>query len=400
MLTKWGSALGLASAGRIVSLAGGGPLGVATIWGPVGIWADLSTIPAGDIRNGDEVPVNGLGTSHSSGIAQRHGSEWRLIEGKWDNVADMLAWNTTPGNVVHSGAFAQVKSSGGHNDDSVTYIYQSGNWVRFAGLTAGYAWALSSMQDFSAIGLQDGDFGIFTPSGGSPITLRYKAACPLATVGGGTVPIWLPPVVYAGNPEIKSYLIGTEDNIALGTKGWTVSTVPPGTVSTVGGYIRLDGPTGSATQGAITAATITGSAKFYMVGEFRGSAGGSNPFVGIFSTIANPVQYALARGSSSGVLRQFIFSGGAWTIADTLSQVSRGGLNFPAVTPYLVQALSSDNIAELVESRIDGELYSSLRRNFNGANDASSYAMQILASGGTSGTVSRLEIRNLYYMTY
>ena len=238
MLTKWGNALGLASAGRIVSLAGGGPLGNATIWGAVGNWADLSTIPAGDIRNGDEVPVNGLGTSHSSGIAQRHGSEWRLIEGKWNSVADMLAWNTTPGQVVHSGAFAQVKSSGGHDDDSVTYIYQSGNWVRFAGLTAGYAWAISSLRDFSAIGLQDGDFGLY----GNTV-YRYNSAVPIS--GGGTDPMWLPPAVYAGTLSIRGRLVGTE---AIGALPVTVGGItfavvsnptPSSTVTQSGDYIQF-----------------------------------------------------------------------------------------------------------------------------------------------------------------
>lgn len=238
MLTKWGSALGLASAGRIVSLSGGGPLGDATIWGAVGIWADLSTIPAGDIRNNDEVPVNGLGTSHSSGIAQRHGSEWRLIEGRWNSVADMLAWNTTPGNVVHTGAFALVKSGGGHDDDSVTYIYQSGNWVRFAGLTAGYGWALSSLRDFTAIGLQNGDFGLY----GNTV-YRYNSAVPIS--GGGTDPMWLPPSVYAGTLSIRGRLVGTE---AIGAMPVTVGGITfavvqnPSAGSTVtqsGDYIQL-----------------------------------------------------------------------------------------------------------------------------------------------------------------
>jgi len=399
MLTKWGSALGLASAGRIVSI-GGSPLGDATIWGAVGNWADLSTIPAGDIRNNDEVPVNDLGTSHSSGIAKRHGSEWRLIEGKWDSVADMLAWDTTPGQVVHAGAFALVKDTGSHNDDSVTYIYQSGNWVRFAGLTAGYAWTLSSLSDFTAIGLQEGDFGIFTPSGGSPITVRYKAACTIP--GGGTVPIWLPPVVYAGSPAIISYLIGNEaSDAAIIAKNWTIARVAPGTLGTVGGFIQLFGPANTLGSASLQAASITGANKFYLVGDFRGSATG-NAFVGIFGnvSVSVPAQYVLARGVSSGFIRQLSFTNPSYVIADTLSQIQGSGLNWPASTPYLVQALSGAVVSDLVESRFDGKLYSSYRRNFNGAVDASSYALQLFANGGAGGVTSTLEVKNVYLVTY
>lgn len=400
MLTKWGSALGLASAGRIVSI-GGGPLGDSTIWGAVGTWADLSTIPAGDIRNNDEVPVNGLGTSNSSGIAQRHSSEWRLIEGRWNSVADMLAWNTTPGQVVHTGAFALVKAGTNYNDHSVTYRYQAGNWVRFAGLTAGYAWTLSSLSDFTAIGLQDGDFGIFTPSGGSPITVRYKAACTIP--GGGTVPIWLPPVVYAGSPTIISYLIGNEaSDAAIIAKGWTITRLGSGTVGTVGGYIRLFGPSGGASAGSLTAPAITGADKFYLVGDFRGLASGSDPYIGILGnvSVSVPAQYALARGVSSGFIRQLSFTNPSYVIADTLSQIQGSGLNWPASIPYLVQALSGAVVSDLVESRFDGKLYSSYRRNFNGAVNASSYSFILYANGGGGATTSTLEIKNVYLVTY
>jgi hypothetical protein len=401
MLTKWGSALGLASAGRIVSLSGS-PLGVSTIWGEVGNWSLLSTIPAGDIRNNDEVPINTLGTSHSNGIAQRHNTEWRLIEGKWNTVADMVAWNTTPGQVVHAGAFARVKATGGNNSDAVTYIYQGGNWVRFAGLTTGYAWAISSLFDFSAIGLRDGDFGIFTPSGGSPITVRYKAACDIAPgAGDGTTPMWLPPVVYAGTPEIKSYLIGNEaTDGAITAKNWTIARVAPGTLGTVAGYMQLFGPSGGGSATLQTAA-ITGATKFYLVGDFRGSATG-NAFVGIFGnvSVSVPAQYALARGVSSGFIRQLSFTNPSYVIADTLSQIQGSGLNWPASVPYLVQALSGAVISDLIESRIDGKLYSSYRRNFNGAVDASSYALQLFANGGGGGVTSTLEVRNVYLVTY
>ena len=269
---------------------------------------------------------------------------------------------------------------------------------------------LSSLQDFSAAGLTEGDYGIHTPSGGAPILVRYKAAVTIASgAGGGSTPMWLPPAVYAGTPEIKSYLVGTEANdTAINNRGWTVSRLNDGTVGTAGGYIRLFGPiNASGSQGAITAPAITGANKFYLVGDFRGSASGSDPYVGIFGNAnnSNPAQYVLGRGASSGYIRQLTWIT-AWTFADTPAQIqfaSPGasiGLNWPASTPYLVQAFSGSTISDLIESRFDGKLYSSFRRNFDGATDVSSYAIQLLANGGGGSTTSQLEVKNVYFLTY
>lgn len=309
MLTKWGSALGLASAGRIVSLSGGGPLGNATIWGAVGNWAALSTIPAGDIRNNDEVPVNGLGTSHSSGIAQRHGSQWRLIEGKWDSVADMVAWNTTPGQVVHAGAFAQVKDTGGHDDDSVTYIYQGGNWVRFAGLTAGYAWAISSLRDFTAIGLQDGDFGVLTPSGGQPILLRYKAAC--NTAYGSPMPVWMTPIAYAGTPVMQAWTDGTETNLTLATQGWTLTNDAGCSVTATGGFQRLATPTtATAARMQCMVALVLAATRVESIFEARAATSNN-------ATLALP--FMLADGTNG------TYFGQAGTLGNGFKNVDFGG---------------------------------------------------------------------------
>jgi hypothetical protein len=371
------------------------------IWPQVNNWS-LLAIDRPHAINNDEVPVHTLGTDHSSGTAQKHGGGWWLIEGKWASVTDMNGWS---GGTIKSGAIGLVDASNAFDANATSYFYTGSNWVRMAEWLPG-TFAITSLQDFSGVGLKEGDYGILTPVDGAPIIVRYKAAVTIASgAGGGSTPMWLPPVVYAGAPEIKAYLIGTETPAELAPKGWTTSTISPGTITTTGGYVQLFGPTGSFSQAAITAPAITAVNKFYLVGDFRGTAGGSDPYLGIFSTIGNPVQYALARGASSGVLRQFILSGGTWVVSDTASQVARGGRNLPTTTasPVVIQALSSSEITELVESRIDGELYSSYRRNFNGAVTTptpSSYSMQILANGGGGGTTATLQLKNLYYLTY
>jgi hypothetical protein len=218
--------------------------------------------------------------------------------------------------------------------------------------------------------------------------------------------MWLPPQVYAGSPEIKSYIVGSEANdSAIINKGWTIARTDTGTVGTVGGYMQLRGPTTAAptgSSGTLTSPAFTGATKFYLVGEFRGAVAGSDPYAGIFgnATASIPVQYALGTGNNSFTIRQKTMPTSAWTTADTPSQIMNGGLTWPATVPYLVQALSGAAITDLIETRFDGELYSSFRRDFDSAGAASSYSFLLIANGGGGSTTSTLEFRNLYFVTY
>jgi hypothetical protein len=138
------------------------PGDVKYIYPSVLTWA---TLPAPSIiENNDEVHVQSLGTDHSSGTAQRHSGTWKLIEGKFQSVADMTAFDTA--NPVHTDAIGLVKAGGGHDEEAIAYSYQGGNWVRFgATTTAGYAWTITSLTqaDPSGIGAtQIGDCGVYT----------------------------------------------------------------------------------------------------------------------------------------------------------------------------------------------------------------------------------------------
>jgi len=244
-------------------------------------WASLPTEDT--VLNNDQVGVNDLGTPHSSGTAQRHGgNEWRLIQGRFASVSDAQAFDALY--PVETDAIALIKSGGGHDEESVAYSYQSGAWTRFASLSAGYAWTLSSVDDFSAVGLQDGDFGVFTPSGGQPILLRYKAVTPrAAAAGSGNIQAWLPPVVYAGTPELQAYLVGTESAGTLAGQGFTVFTNGAGgSVSSVGGFVRCtDGNVASSSASlGVTAlsGTITATTKLYVRFRCRAPAVAGTPF--------------------------------------------------------------------------------------------------------------------------
>ena len=231
------------------------PDGIHYVWGQVPNWAALSTIIAP--KNNDEVHVQTLGTTHSSGTAQRHGGTWALIEGKWISVAQMNAW---AGGAIHSGAIAFIDPTHQYDEDSTVYYYTGGAWVQTGPSGVPSVYTITSIYDFSASGLADGDYGVLTPSGGSPIVLRYKAACLIAA--GGFRAVWMTPTAYAGTPVLQAWTDGTENNGTLASQGWTISLGTGCTIVPTGGYQRMNAPgvnpisaSLTAMSGAIAAAT-------------------------------------------------------------------------------------------------------------------------------------------------
>ena len=141
--------------------------------------------------------------------------------------------------------------------------------------SSGFAWTLSSLDDFSAVGLQDGDYGVFTPSGGSPIVLRYKEACTIAA--GGFRAVWMTPTAYAGTPVLQAWTDGTESNATLASQGWTVFLGTGCTLIPTGGYQRMFAPgTSAAVSVSLTAMSgaITSATKLESIYECRGSIPG------------------------------------------------------------------------------------------------------------------------------
>jgi hypothetical protein len=372
------------------------------------------TLPTQDtIKPSDEVIVGDLGYSHSSGRGQRHGSEWRLIEGKFQSVADMTAFDVA--NPVHTDAIGLVKAGGGHDEEAIAYSYQGSAWVRFGTTTtAGYAWTLTETQlltgaDPSGIGaLRDGDWGTYTPANGAPIVVRFKAACDVAPgAGDGTRPVWMIPEAYAGNPEVVAYLTGSETGVladTLAAQGWTVATTGVGAVTLNDGYVRCAGTANvSGTAQVATSATWLGSQRFCVQGLLRGSAGGSDPYVGLFQLNNNDIQYTFIRGNLSGAFRHFVLTGTppalTWTTVDSLNSLPSPTLNLNDTTPWFFQAIGR-TLAENAETRINGELYGSMRRNLDTATTLSAMNLALYANSGGSGTVSTLDSKTLTILTY
>jgi hypothetical protein len=252
--------------GRQTSGGSSTPTGV-----PLGPFADWASLPASGV-DGALASVISLGTGNAYGIAVHDGTEWLLHEGWFNTVADMEAFAEP----ITIGALASVEETADNNENGVRYQYE-GTWTRVAALSTGYVWALSSLRDFSAIGLRDGDYGIFTPSGSQPILLRYKAACTFA--GGGTVQAWMTPVAYAGTPIMQAYIDGTESNATLATRGWTIVNDAGCTVTATGGFQRLQSAaTATSARLRCLSSSVTSTTRFEVLFEARASTAAANTF--------------------------------------------------------------------------------------------------------------------------
>jgi hypothetical protein len=273
MLTKLGSTLGLQSAGRVMLGGGGGDTGV--VLGPFANWAAL---PASG-ENSALAGVVSLGPGNAYGIAvyDAGASEWALYMAWFDTVADMTAFSEP----ITTGALASVEASASNDETGVRYQYDGAAWARTAALTAGYAWTLTLTQavtgaDPSGVGaVQAGDYGVYTPAGGTPIV--YRLTAPLALPGGGTQAQWLPPEVYAGTVAIQAYLVGTEvvtNDVALNAQGWPTVSRTNGTITTQTTRVRL---ATTAASGAVSISTltsgVTSSTKVYLRMLMRAAIG-------------------------------------------------------------------------------------------------------------------------------
>ena len=373
MLTKWGAALGLASAGRVVAGGGGGPLGDATVWPAVLDWTALGTI-AGPLRVGDFAPVNDL--QPGSGLAIYDGTDWRLYQAVFPTVADLLAF----GQLKLVGAFAVV-GTGVETDPA--YYYTGSAWKRMAD-TVPFAWTLSSLRDFSAVGLQDGDYGVLTPSGGQPILLRYKAAC---TFGAGTVQAWMTPIAYAGTPVMQAWTDGTESNATLATQGWTIVNDVGCSVTATGGFQRLESAaTATAARLRCMVGTVAAATRFETIFEARASTGGNSTLANPFVVIDGTNGSVFGQCGSTGLgFRDFLFGGPLQTPLR-----NNAGVSLPTLVQTAATCLVRDEGRTVLSSSFrDGLPLGDYRRNLqtNAAN------LVQVAAQGQSGTAGTLDYR-------
>jgi hypothetical protein len=215
------------------------------------------------------------------------------------------------------------------------------------------------------------------------------------------------PEAYAGNPVVVAYLTGSETGVlatTLAAQGWTVTTTGSGAgqgvVSLNDGYVRCQ--TASSAGGGtaqVISPTWLGSQRFCVQGLLRGSVAGSDPYVGLFQTVNNDTQYTFARAALSGAFRHFTIAGANWTTVDSLNSLPSPTLNLDGTTPWFFQAIGR-TLAENAETRINGELYGSMRRNLDSATTASAMNLTLYSNGGGSGTASTLDSKTLTILTY
>jgi hypothetical protein len=84
---------------------------------------------------------------------------------------------------------------------------------------------------------------------------------------------------------------------------------------------------------------------------------------------------------------------------DSLNSLPSPTLNLDGTTPWFFQAIGR-TLAENTETRINGELYGSMRRNLDTAGTGSAMNLALFSNGGGSGTTSTLDSKTLTILTY
>jgi len=372
---------------------------------------DWASLPAEDtVQNMDEAKVADLGYMHSSGVAERHGGNWELLQGKFQNVADMNDFDDTVAD-VRPDAIALVKAGGGHDEESIAYSYQGSAWVRFgATTTAGYAWTLTETQlltgaDPSGIGaVQEGDYGTYTPTGGVPIVVRYKAATPVAGgVSGGAQAQWLPPEVYAGTPEIKAFLVGTEavtTDTTLNAQGWGTVVRTNGTITSQTTRVRL-ATTSSNARASISTLTsgVTTSTRVYVRWLYRVATGNQtldNATTATLRFFDGATGQFLVMPASADVSKGVFFWTGSGVVSSGSQQSSQPALPNLTGTDTLMEAYldTSTNLATVYR---DGVATTASVRISNATADSLIFWA---GSGSTATQTSSMDLSRVMVATW
>ena len=369
-------------------------------------WASLPTEDT--IKADDEAVVASLGLGNAYGRAVYDGTDWLLSRAWFDSVADMTAFPE----LKSVGALASVEQSASDDENAVRYQWNGSAWARTAALTAGYAWTITSLSqaDPSGVGAtQVGDYGTFTDPITGAINVYRLATINIASgAGSGTVTRWIPEDVYGrANLQVVAYCVGDEamPGYGMSLRGYTYERTGAGTIGTVSGYMRLDAPApGSGSQFAyMTGPNIIGSKRFYVVSDARGVTAGTVGQAGFFnSSLVPQSQWTLAEQRDQGsTMRPIFWDGFIWAPATTSVRNGTGN-TLSASDPWIIEGWSAGTaITDMMVTRVNGQVYTSLVRNFDAATVSTNFNVLPFAGGNSFGTSSaRFEIRNHYVMTY
>ena len=403
MLTKWGAALGLASAGRVVA-GGGGLPGEATVWDPVLDWSALGTIP-GPLRTGDLVLVSDLVPGF--GIAQYDGTDWRLSQGFFPTVADLLAF----GELLQTGTIAFVGTVAATDP---AYYYDGAQWLRMAD-TVPFAWDITDLTNIDPSGIgatQIGDFARYTNPTTSAVEVYRLRSVP--AVGSINLTVWVPASIYdEAGLTIRGYLLGTEPSMPAsgGTiQGYTVTTSgASASVTTSGGEVVLACTSASHFANVKSTYVLTENDRVYVRLNLRLSQAAAvnvSFYHLLYDNGASKSQFITTQNPTlpSGNAGKYLATTAAIGLVGSTNMVRSAG------TPLT-------NTAELVEILADGTLdagppinptfmvnvsrnarpYFSMRRAAQTGTDTGQHLLQVL-SGAAGAQSARFSY--LYFMTY
>jgi hypothetical protein len=261
---------------------------------------------------------------------------------------------------------------------------------------------------------KDGDYGIYLPTGTPllpetrPLVYRFKKDVPIVPSSGGTLNMWLPPNVYAGNPEVLAYLIGTESFLGLLDQGWSPTPIGlGGSISSVGGWIRLNSPSSLDAAGLICTEPILFSEEFYFRGEVRGQYALNNTVeAGFFHTLppgVTPTQFALGKITTQNSIYNLVRGTGTWATLPT-GATNKAGVVFEPNNTWSMEFNSYDRTTTstrlLYSTTINGVTYSTARRG-TAANVASDpFNLDIRVTSGVVGTPTRIDLKNFFVLRW
>jgi hypothetical protein len=372
------------------------------------------TLPTQDtIQADDEVIVGDLGYTHSSGRGQRHGNEWRLIEGKFQSVADMVDFDVA--NVVHTDAIGLVKAGGGHDEEAIAYSYQGGNWLRFGTTTtAGYAWDITDLTNIDPSGIgatQIGDFARYTNPTTSAIEVYRLRSVP--AVGSINLTVWVPASIYGeAGLTIRGYLIGTETMPASGSsiQGYTV-TASGGTasVTTSGGEVVMASTTATHFARLVSTYALTEDDRVYVRMNLRLSqASGVNmTFYNAlydngttksqFITAQNPTAPAGNAGKYLPTTTGVVLVGSTAMIRSTGTAIGNTAELVEILADGTLEAGSPPNPNFMVNVSRNARPYFSMRRRAQTGTETGQHLLQVF-NGANGAHTARFSY--LYFMTY
>ena len=390
MLTKWGAALGLASAGRVV--AGGGPLGDATVWPAVADWTALGTIP-GPLRTGDRVRVDDL--VPGVGFAEYDGTDWRLSQGFFPTVADLLAF----GELLQTGTIAFVGTVAATDS---AYYYDGSQWLRMPD-TVPFSWDITDLTNIDPSGIgatQIGDFALYTNPTTSAVEVYRLRSVP--AVGSINLTVWVPASIYdEAGLTIQGYLIGTETMPAPGgnIQGYQVNASgASASVTTSGGEVVITSTTINHYALIQSTYALQPSDRYYVRMNIRLSqtAATAMTFYNLFYDGGTTQPQFITSQNPNIELGKYIPSTTTPTLVGSTLMI-RGSGTAIANTAEVLEVLADGTAANLVNVTRNARPYFSMRRNAQTGTATGQHLIQTFQNA-TGAQTARLSY--LYFMTY